>query len=151
MHKGHASLLINSALFNWKQNEMKQKLIPPLLETDLKSAALINKPWCHSVGVWAPAPPWVGTSGSRKGSVILARAESRQDVCICYLQPSPGSRQRWRDITTTQSYLHWIVLMQPGSPDLGTRSCPPETGSDFWTEAKSDLCVEGWGSSLGKA
>lgn len=114
-------------------NKMKRTLIPPLLETDLKSAALTNKPRCHSVGVWALAPPWVGTSGSGKGSVILARAESRQDVCICYLQPSPGSRQRWRDITTTQSYLHEIVLLQPGSPDLGTLSCPPETGSDFWT------------------
>lgn len=52
---------------------------------------------------------------------------------------------------TTQSYLHKIVLVQPGSPDLGTLSCPPETGSGFWTEAKSDLCVEGRGSSLGKA
>lgn len=44
----------------------KQKPIPPLLEIDLKLAALIMGSSCCSITVWAGALLWFGTSSPRK-------------------------------------------------------------------------------------
>lgn len=53
--------------FSSKPNKTKQKPLLPLLEIDLKLAALIMGSSCCSVLVWAQALLQFGTSGPRKG------------------------------------------------------------------------------------